>query len=243
VTITLRSVRPRRAPATPATLLVASALAVSVAGLAVLGPAALAASAGKSPAGHPKATFTPVVRLPAITGLDISVSDGRTRVRPGDLLTYVARVTDAGSDTARDLRISLTFPSYLKFVSAGQHRQVASGKVTWPLTIRPGHTDKFRLKALLTKTPAGVGHLAVVACAADSSGRTLVCAAHLDKVPETASPKQAAKPGTATPASSGHKVTYVVVGLVVLVAALLATVTASLIRARRPRLMRHRHSA
>jgi hypothetical protein len=185
--------------------------------------------------------------VPAISGLDISVTDGQTRVRPGDLLSYTLRVTDGGTSSARDLKITLMFPSYLRLVSASGSHRFAGGKVNWALTMHAGHTVSFGAKALLDKTPPGVGHLAVVACA-DSNGKPLVCAAHLDKLPGAAgsaqagSARSAAKPGTVASVTSSDRSEYLIVGLAILAAALLAAITARVIRARRPRLVRHRHS-
>jgi uncharacterized repeat protein (TIGR01451 family) len=211
-------------------------------------PAALAVQSSKSPGSHhPQPSSPPVVHVPAISGLDISVTDGRTRVRPGDVLAYTVRVTDSGTGAARNLKITLMLPPYLRLASAsGQHR-FADGKVSWALTVRAGRTVSFDAKALLRKTPPGVGHLAVVACA-DSDGKPLVCAAHLDKLPGAAGSAQAgtarsaAKPGTVASVTSGDRSKYLIVGLAILVAALVAAITARVIRARHPRLVRHRHS-
>jgi len=233
--------------ALPSVMLAAVMLAaVMLAAQAV--PVAQAAPSARNPGEHePRASSRPA-HLPAISGLDISVTDGRSRVVPGDLLSYAVRVTDGGAGPARNLQITLMLPPYLKLLSARGPHRFAEGKVSWALTLNAGHSASFDARAQLHRVPAGVGHLAVVACAG-SGAKTLVCAAHLDKLPgavsaaRTGHAAEGARQGDVSGVTSGGRSKYLLGGVALLVTLLLAAAAASLIRARRPRLVRHKRSA
>ncbi len=233
-------------------VLLGSGLAASALGmLLVLGaPGAHATTAGKSAAksSHPASTPPAVRRLPAASWLTISVTDGRTRVRPGDRLSYTVRVTDGGTAAARGLKITLTLPGYLQDISADRHARASAGKVTWSSSLRPGQEAVFRLTARLARTPHGLVRLAVVACAAGGSGKATVCAAHLDTLPGAggaggASGSRRAAPGTGgRTTSAGELSGFVIGGIAIAAAAALAAFGAARIRARRPGRLGHRHS-
>jgi uncharacterized repeat protein (TIGR01451 family) len=139
----------------------------------------------------------PAVRVQSSAGpaLTISVSDGRTAANPGDRLTYVVTLRDAGQAGAPHLEVTQTLPAGLDFLSASPRETAAGGKVSWPAAIAAGATRTFRVVAQVTRTPARVLRLAAVACASAQGGsRPIVCAAHLDRLP-AAAPAAAARSG------------------------------------------------
>jgi uncharacterized repeat protein (TIGR01451 family) len=183
------------------------------------GPIAHAALTKKVPASH----ASPATRVhpPAEPDLSITVTDGRTAAKPGDRLSYVVKIKNAGGATARNLRVTLTFPPYLSMSSASQQENAKAGKLTWLTSVRPGHAASFTISAVVGRTPRGIGHLA----------------AHLDRLPgaarTTAGTSRSAH-GTAAPASAGgSKVRYVFAGLAVLACILLAALAAGRLRARK----------
>jgi len=184
---------------------------------------------------------SPSVRPPAEPGLSISITDGRTSAARGDRLRYVVMVKNSGAATARNLRIMLTLPPYLSVNSASQRAVANAGKVTWRSSVRPGHTVSFKVATIVGKTPRGMGHLAVVACADQHTGTPVVCAAHLDRLPGAAgatSKTSGTAPGTAggSPGAtgpSGGLTRYLFAGLAVLACVLLAALTARRIRGRK----------
>jgi uncharacterized repeat protein (TIGR01451 family) len=170
---------------------------------------------------QPSGTPHPAVRAQAPAGpaLTISVSDGRTAASPGDRLTYVVTLRDAGRAGARHLKVTQTLSPGLDFLSASPRGTAAGGKVTWPAAIPAGGTRTFRVVARVTRTPARLLRLSAVACAsARGGGRPIVCAAHLDRLPAAAS-ASAARSGR--PAGM-PPLAYAGVGLALLVAAALA---------------------
>jgi uncharacterized repeat protein (TIGR01451 family) len=199
------------------------------------GPIAHAALTKKVPASH----ASPATRVhpPAEPDLSITVTDGRTAAKPGDRLSYVVKIKNAGGATARNLRVTLTFPPYLSMSSASQQENAKAGKLTWLTSVRPGHAASFTISAVVGRTPRGIGHLAVVACAEQHKGTPVICAAHLDRLPgaarTTAGTSRSAH-GTAAPASAGgSKDRYVFAGLAVLACILLAALAAGRLRARK----------
>ena len=165
---------------------------------------------------RPAATATAPARRPAGPGLSISVTDGRTAVKPGDQLTYVVSLKDIGTVGAPHLKITQTLPAGLDFVSASAHGVAAGGKVTWLTGLAPGRAATFTLVTRLIRTPARVFRLAAVACAAtQGSASPIVCAAHMDQLPAVA-PSPAPK---ASGSLGGARTVYIGAGLAVLVVA------------------------
>jgi uncharacterized repeat protein (TIGR01451 family) len=190
-----------------------------------------------SQAGRPKVSARP----PAQPGLSISITDGRTSAARGDHLRYVVTVKDAGSKTARNLRITVTLPPYLSVRSASRAAVTKAGKVTWRTSLRAGHSASYTAAAVVGKTPRGMGHLAVVACAEQHSGTPVVCASHLDRLPGaagTTSTSSGSAPGTAdgssgSPGAGGGLSRYLYAGLAAGACILLAALTARRIRGRK----------
>jgi hypothetical protein len=152
------------------------------------------------------------------------------------------RVKDGGAAAVRNLKVTLTFPPYLKFISASQRGRAVTGKVTWQTSLRPGGTSGFGLTARLTRPPAGVARLAVVACATGASGSTTICASDLDALPGASHSGTVTSSRTAARPAAGSLTGYVTAGLIVLTVAALLAFTASRLRTRRPKRWRHRHS-
>lgn len=202
------------------------------------GATAQAAQTKKVPGSHSSQKTS--ARPPAVPGLSISISDGRTSAARGDHLRYVVVVKNAGGATARNLRVTVTLPPYLSASSASQRSAVKAGKISWHSSLRPGRTASFSMTAVVGKTPRGVGHLAVVACAEQHAGTPVVCAAHLDRLPGAAgtasSNSGTAGSSSASPssASSGSGRTRdLVAGLIVIACVLLAALVARRIRGRK----------
>jgi uncharacterized repeat protein (TIGR01451 family) len=165
--------------------------------------------------GHsvPAISATATASRPAVPGLSISVTDGRTAVKPGDQLTYLVSVKDIGTLGAPHLTITQTLPAGLKFVSASRHGVAADGQVAWLTGIQPGGSQTFTVVTQLTRTPARQLRLAAVACAAtQGSARPIVCAAHLDRLPAVAATPAAKASGSL----GGARTAYIGAGLAVL---------------------------
>lgn len=127
------------------------------------------------------ASATPATAAP---GLEISVSDGRAAVRPGDRVTYLVRVQDTGSRPVHRLEVTQALPAGVQFVSASDGGTAAAGRVTWHASLAAGGTDEVRATVLVTRIPAKTVRLAAVACAAlPADSRPVICAAHLDPLP------------------------------------------------------------
>lgn len=123
-------------------------------------------------------------RPTGVTGLSISISDGRRAVKPGDRLTYVIRVKNGGSQNEPHLKVTQTLPDGLTFVSASHRGRPRAGQVSWQAALPAGSTDIFTVDAVVTRTPSRLLRLATVACAeATGSTRVMICAAHLDRLP------------------------------------------------------------
>lgn len=210
------------------------------------GATAHAAPVKKVPSTH--ANPDTIARPPSVPGLSISISDGRNSAARGDQLRYVVEVKNAGRTNARNLRITVTLPPYLSLNSASQHSVAKAGKVSWRASLRPGRTASFTMSAVVGKTPRGMGHLAVVACAAPSgtgqnSGPPVVCAAHLDRLPGAAgitssSSRASGRSGSSSSSSSSAdagsgKIRALVAGLIVVAGVLLAALAARRIRGRK----------
>jgi uncharacterized repeat protein (TIGR01451 family) len=182
---------------------------------------------------HPAASLRPPavsVRPPAVPGLTVTVSDGRTAVQPGDQLTYLVSVRDAGVHGAPHLKITQTLSQGLQFLSASSQGVAAYRQVTWNASIPAGGTRTFSMVARVTRTPASLLQLAAVACVATMGGsRPIVCAAHLDRLPAAA----AAAASRAAGPTRAALLTYAAGALAVLVAGVLAAIAYRRLRTRR----------
>jgi uncharacterized repeat protein (TIGR01451 family) len=182
--------------------------------------------------GHAVASRAAAAASPSrLSGLSISVTDGRVAVTAGDRLTYTVSVRDTGTAAAPHLKITQTFSPGLEFVSASGNGVTKAGQVAWHASIRAGDTRTFRVTALVTRTPARELRLAAVACAAlPGRRRPIVCAAHLDQLPAAA-----AEPVARSGSSSRNLPVYAAGSLAVLAAGLLTAIASRRMRpGRRP---------
>jgi uncharacterized repeat protein (TIGR01451 family) len=233
VTNTYRNERVRRAFSRP------MVIALSMTLWLLAAPAAQAGLVKHAPvsSGSPKTGARPLTE----PGLSISITDGRTSVARGDHLRYVVTIKNAGTATVRNLHVTLSLPPYLSVNSASQRAGDKAGKVTWHTNLRPGKAASFTAAAVVGRTPRGMGHLAVVACAVQHASTPVVCAAHLDRLPGaagTTSSTSGTTPGTAsdspgTAGASGGLSRYLFAGLAVLACVLLAALTARRVRGRK----------
>lgn len=164
-----------------------------------------------------RASASPPASAPtAIPGLSISVTDGRTAVKPGDQLTYLVSVKNVGTVSASHLKITQSLPAGLAFVSASSNGVAANGQVAWLTSIATGGAETFRVVTRVTQPPVRLLRLAAVACAAQQgSARPLVCAAHLDRLPAVAAASAATasgSPGRDLPAYLGGAVAVLAIG-------------------------------
>jgi uncharacterized repeat protein (TIGR01451 family) len=215
---------PRRLGKTHVSAITASGLiAMPIAMLPGHGAPATAATARPSTsqpsASRPTASAqaSPHASPSAGAGLSISVTDGRTAVKPGDQLTYRVSIKDSGTLGAPRLKITQTLPSGLKFLSASRHGVAAGGQVAWLTGIPAGGAQTFSMVAQVTRTPAQLLRLAAVACAADQgSTRPIVCAAHLDQLPAVAASPSAKASGSSLgrdlPAYAGATLVVLAIG-------------------------------
>jgi uncharacterized repeat protein (TIGR01451 family) len=199
------------------------------------GPTAQAAVVTKVPSSQRSQKTS--VRPPAAPGLSISIGDGRTSAARGEHLRYVVTVKNAGGATARNLLVTVTLPPYLSASSASQRSTAKAGKISWRTSLRPGRTASFTMTAVVGKTPRGMGHLAVVACADLHSDTPVVCAAHLDRLAGAAG-TTSSNSGTAGSSSSSAgagsgKTRDLVAALIAIACVLLAALVARRIRGRK----------
>lgn len=174
----------------------------------------------------------------AVTGgvpsLSISIDNGRTAAEEGDRLTYAVKVRNTGATRARDLELTQTLPTGLRFVSADGRGSASKGQVRWSVDVAPGKEATFHTVAEVGATPEDLLRLASIACAsAEGSDRPIVCATHSDQLPAGAAAAEAAHVA-AHPVSS--RLGYVGLGAG---AGLLALVLAGLLLLRRSRRGRH----
>jgi uncharacterized repeat protein (TIGR01451 family) len=111
-------------------------------------PSATARASASRPASRATASTS------AVSGLSISVTGGRTAVKPGDQLTYLVSVKDSGTLSARDLRITQTLPAGLELLSASGNGVAAKGQVAWLTSIPAGGAETFKVVTRVTRTPA-----------------------------------------------------------------------------------------
>jgi uncharacterized repeat protein (TIGR01451 family) len=208
----------------------AGVLAITVlsSGIAAPSLAGAATITAKPRTSHPSPKASKIAPLPAVPGLSITVTDGRTRVSAGDRVTYVVRVGDSGTVGVRRLKITLTLPAALTVLSASRQGQARAGQVTWHAQLLAGHSLRYAATARLGKAPAGQARLAAVACALAAAGKPVVCAAHLDRLPAVA----AARPDPRPRRNSGSPLVYAAAGVLVLIVVAVA-LTAGRVRARR----------
>ena len=200
------------------------------------GAGASGPGAAKPPgrAGAPAGAASPgrLASPPAVPGLSIAVTDGRNLARPGDRLAYAVRVDDTGAVSVRRLRVTLTLTSALTIISVSGHGTARAGTVTWTGGLRAGRSASFAVTARVGRIPAGLARLPAVACATPGRHGSVVCAAHLDRVPAAAGrPGPGAAPGGGRTASP---LPYVGAGLVVLTVIGVAVVAARVRSRRRP---------
>lgn len=182
-------------------------------------PSASASASARASAGRPVpgAKASP----PAVPGLSISVTDGKTAVKPGEQLTYLVSVKDSGTLSARHLKITQTLPVGLELLSASSHGVAGKGQVAWLTSIPAGGAETFRVVTRVTRTPAQLLRLAAVACAeAQGSATPIVCAAHLDQLPAVAdmsAPKASGSIGRALPVYVGGGLAVLAVGALIMI--------------------------
>src|ERR1700722_2843371 len=165
---------------------------------------------------------------PRVPELAVTVSDGRTTARAGEVLSYLVTVRDTGAVAAPHLTVTQTMSPGLRFLSASDGGVETGGRVSWPAGLAAGGSRTFRLVAQVVKTPATLLRLAAVACVAlRGSSRPVVCAAHLDRLPAAAA--AVSRSGRSDVSAAG----YAVIGLA---AAALGLLGAVVVRRRgRPR--------
>jgi len=182
-------------------------------------PSASASASARASASRP--TPTAKASPPAVPGLSISVTDGRTAVKPGDQLTYLVSVKDSGTRSAPHLKITQTLPAGLELLSASSHGVAAKGQVVWLTSIPAGGAETFTVVARVTRTPAQLLRLAAVACAASQGSTTpIVCAAHLDQLPAVAAvpaPKASGSLGRVLPVYVGVTLAVLVIGALIMI--------------------------
>jgi uncharacterized repeat protein (TIGR01451 family) len=209
---------PRDLGRTPVSAIIAGGLiAMPIAvlpGHSVPSASASASASARASAGRPvpRAKASP----PAVPGLSISVTDGRTAVKPGEQLTYLVSVKDSGTLSARHLKITQTLPVGLELLSASSHGVAAKGQVAWLTSIPAGGAETFTVVTRVTRTPAQLLRLAAVACVeAQGSATPIVCDAHLDQLPAVAAapaPRASGSLGRALPVYAGIALAVLVVG-------------------------------
>jgi uncharacterized repeat protein (TIGR01451 family) len=180
-------------------------------------PAAMAASHPTS--SHQAASHTvSAARAPRAPELSVSISDGHVAARAGDELTYLVRVRNSGTVAVPRLKVTQTLSAGLEFLSASDKGVATSGLVSWSAGLPVDGERTFRVVTRVTRTPTTLLRLAAVACVAlPGSGRPIVCAAHLDRLPAAAA---AAKPASHSGHSMGNGPAYTAAGLAVLALAL-----------------------
>ncbi|MEU4404337.1 hypothetical protein AB0F88_07430 [Streptosporangium sp. NPDC023963] len=174
----------------------------------------------------------------AVTGgvpsLSISIDNGRTAAEEGDRLTYAVTVRNTGATRVRDLELTQTLPTGLRFVSADGGGSASKGQVRWSADVPPGKDATFHTVAEVGATPEDLLRLASIACAnTEGSDRPIVCATHSDQLPAGAAAAEAAH-ARAHPVSS--RLGYVGLGAG---AGLLVLALAGLLFVRRSRRGRH----
>jgi uncharacterized repeat protein (TIGR01451 family) len=184
-------------------------------------PAAMAV--GHPAASQPKPTHTAsAAGASRAPGLTISITDGHVTARAGDKLTYTVSVRNSGAVAVRRLKVTQTLSPGLEFISASDHGAAASGHVSWTASLPVGGKRTLVDVTRVTRTPATLLRLAAVACVTlPGSTTSIVCAAHLDRLPAVAA---------ASTSRSGHSAgnvgTYTAAGLAVLALGLLTAFVA-----------------
>jgi uncharacterized repeat protein (TIGR01451 family) len=151
-------------------------------------PAASATRAAPAAPATQASARAPATRgAPRVPELSVTVSDGHSTARAGEVLSYLVTVRDTGAVAAPHLTVTQAVPPGLRFLSASDGGVETGGRVSWPAGLAAGGSRTFRLVAQVVKTPATLLRLAAVACVAlPGSSRPVVCAAHLDRLPAAA---------------------------------------------------------
>ncbi|MER6825864.1 hypothetical protein ABT352_07740 [Streptosporangium sp. NPDC000563] len=169
-----------------------------------------------------------------VPSLSISIDNGRTAAEEGDRLTYTVKVRNTGATRVRELDLTQTLPTGLRFVSADGQGSASKGQVRWSVDVPPGKEATFHTVAEVGATPADLLRLASIACASiEGNDRPIVCATHSDQLPAGAAAAEA-EHVAAHPVSS--RLGYVGMGAA---AALSVLVLAGLLLLRRSRRGRH----
>ena len=123
-----------------------------------------AAPAAPATQASPGARATrPPSRVPELA---VTVSDGRTTARAGEVLSYLVTVRDTGAVAAPHLTVTRTVSPGLRFISASDGGVETGGRVSSPAGLAAGGSRTFRLVARVVKTQATLLRLAAVACVA-----------------------------------------------------------------------------
>ncbi len=200
--------------------------AIAAAGLIAMPAAVLPGHFAPAPSATARASASPrpqvtAARPSGVPRLTISITDGRTAVKPGDQLTYLVSVQDNGTRGAPHLKITQTLPAGLEFLSASGHGVAAHGQVAWSAGLAAGGTETFRVAARVTRTPAQLLRLAAVACAAaPGSSSPIVCAAHLDRLPAATTapaPRASASSGWTPLAYAGLALAVLALGVLTVI--------------------------
>ncbi len=106
------------------------------------------------------ATSTNSPQVHCVADLAISKDDGRTTVRPGDLLTYTLTISNYGNVTATGIVVTDTIPTYTTFIAASHGGSHAGGVVTWPpfdLPVPPTGNSLTRTVTVQVNNPFPAG--------------------------------------------------------------------------------------
>ncbi|GIH25451.1 hypothetical protein Aph01nite_37610 [Acrocarpospora phusangensis] len=160
--------------------------------------AAIALLAAQSWSGTAHASVTPKPKpSPKPPALNIAIDNGHTSVRQGDRLTYTIKIANTGAAATPVLRVFQALVPGLELISSTPAGTVTAKNIEWNKSLAAGEKAEFNVTAEVGELEAQLQRLTVVACAADkSSERSIVCAAHSDRVPAAGGPVQSQVPGT-----------------------------------------------
>jgi len=97
-----------------------------------------------------------IIALDAPTELILEVNNGLEEAQPGDRLTYAITVTNSGRLAARDVTVTNTLPSHVRFLEAsnrGFETEPGSGIIKWPSVDIVGRTELRRTVSVLVDLP------------------------------------------------------------------------------------------
>jgi len=119
--------------------------------------------------------------------LRIGIDNGRTRVRTGDRLTYVTKLSNTGAAETPDLLLSQTLVPGVKLISSTPKGTLSGDRITWNRVLPTGKTDQFSVTVEVGRLTGPAQRLAAVVCASTKAGiRPIVCASHLDLLGDSA---------------------------------------------------------